>query len=619
MNLNSILIPVTTQAVSIAIRPPSSLPSVSSNFGAKLASSISNHKPQLSDAKTNAGNGTTVIAKSDANIESNSGASVTPRHDSALNDKLATSNLESGATFDKKPDSQLGAKSAAKFSEKLGVQAEQTSDAKSTIEIAPNAVITPAASNLLGAAMPISNPIFAATVVSGATLTSSIPAAVFDFADLANSAEELHGTSQQAVANLVSPSGQSSSLMPTSTWIMQSQFVQFAPAPTATILVPKTQTPDASSGSSASPSSAIAATSTVVLRSSSSDDFTPLISSTSVAPTGVDSTVKPTSADATIAALPSAKLGVDTASTGGSIVSRLPSNNVPPTSSNADSSSNALAPVATPIPGANSGANSETMNTAHVNAASVTAPTAAIGITDAATANVATTATTVDKKPLIAVQSNVGSPQDLSLHGAFVAIAPANDPSATLTASGPPAPAPTAATSSDPAAALPQTHQMLDSVLPDTPAPAGAPIAPGSAAELQMNAQVNAQMHLDIHTDAFGAVEIHTVVQQSQVGITVHANGDIARWFNSEVPGLESGLNKSHLNLTTVDFDNGRSGVHTASGFQQGQPRQNFSQRQETAHSAPPGEAAAPISTAVDMLPSELSNGQLITRVSIHA
>src|ERR1700686_178216 len=90
---------------------------------------------------------------------------------------------------------------------------------------------------------------------------------------------------------------------------------------------------------------------------------------------------------------------------------------------------------------------------------------------------------------------------------------------------------------------------------------------------------MSAQMHLAIRTEAFGAVEIHTVVQQSQVGLTVHADRDIARWFSSEVPGLESGLNKNHLNLTAVDFDSVGSGVQTATSFQQGQPQQHFSER----------------------------------------
>lgn len=139
-----------------------------------------------------------------------------------------------------------------------------------------------------------------------------------------------------------------------------------------------------------------------------------------------------------------------------------------------------------------------------------------------------------------------------------------------------------------------------------------------------MNAQMNAQMHVGIHTDVFGAVEIHTVVQQSQVGITVHADRDIARWFSSEVPGLESGLNKSHLNLTAVDFNNGRSGVQTATSFQHGQPRHSFSQTPGSPSvalpdAASPEQDSAPESTTIDILPSDLSVGPAQGHVSVHA
>jgi len=164
---------------------------------------------------------------------------------------------------------------------------------------------------------------------------------------------------------------------------------------------------------------------------------------------------------------------------------------------------------------------------------------------------------------------------------------------------------------------------MLDSA----PPAADAPITPGSAADLQMNAQmnaqVNAQMHVGIRTDAFGSVEVHTVVQQSQVGITVQSERDIARWFSSEIPSLESGLNQSHLNLTAVNFDNARSGVQTATSFQQGQSQQHFSETPGSPSAARPNalseEDTALESATVDILPADLSAGPALTRVSIHA
>jgi hypothetical protein len=150
------------------------------------------------------------------------------------------------------------------------------------------------------------------------------------------------------------------------------------------------------------------------------------------------------------------------------------------------------------------------------------------------------------------------------------------------------------------------------------------PVVPGSAADLQ----VNGQMHMGVRTDAFGAVEIHTVVQQSQVGITVHADRDISRWFSSEVPGLESGLNNSHLNLTGVNFDHGRSGVQTATGFSNGQPsngqpRQNSSQTSGAQSAglrgvASPEPAAATEPATVDIFPSDRSSGSEGNHFSFH-
>jgi hypothetical protein len=164
---------------------------------------------------------------------------------------------------------------------------------------------------------------------------------------------------------------------------------------------------------------------------------------------------------------------------------------------------------------------------------------------------------------------------------------------------------------------------MLDSAPPAPSTAPPPPLTPDSPADLQMNAQVNAQMHVGIRTDAFGSVEIHTVVQQSQIGITVQSDRDIARWFSSEVPSLESGLNHSHLNLTAVDFDSGRSGVQTATSFQQGQSQQHFSQPSGFSAPALPAtlseEDTASETTTVDILPAELSLGPALTHVSIHA
>ncbi len=165
------------------------------------------------------------------------------------------------------------------------------------------------------------------------------------------------------------------------------------------------------------------------------------------------------------------------------------------------------------------------------------------------------------------------------------------------------------------AAELPLAHQMLDSapVAPSNdPAVAGLHLPSDSAA---------LQMHLGVHTNAFGNIEIHTVVEQSQVGVAIHGDRDLARWFNSEVGGLETGLKGQHLNLTSVDFLSNRSGVQTSSSFQQGQPRQNSPQNAGTYAAAPSHDNDAPAAEPVNELDltAALPLQGMETRVSILA
>jgi hypothetical protein len=229
--------------------------------------------------------------------------------------------------------------------------------------------------------------------------------------------------------------------------------------------------------------------------------------------------------------------------------------------------------------------------------------------------------------------SSGGPPVTGSSQSVPVVAAPARETSMPGTASAPAASSSSSSSSSMPApqtssdASLPQAHQMLDSA-PAAPMVPATPVVPGSAADLQMNGQ----MHMGVRTDAFGTVEIHTVVQQSQIGITVHADRDISRWFSSEVPGLESGLNNSHLNLTGVNFDHGRSGVQTATGFSNGQPsngqhsngqtRQNSSQTPGSPsaglHGVASPEPAVATESTVDIFPSDRSSGSAGNHFSFH-
>lgn len=156
---------------------------------------------------------------------------------------------------------------------------------------------------------------------------------------------------------------------------------------------------------------------------------------------------------------------------------------------------------------------------------------------------------------------------------------------------------------------LPKTHQMLDS------APAGAPVSPPARIASEPSGQV--QMHVGVRTTAFGTVEIHTVVQQNQVGIAIHGERGLAHWFSSEVGSIESGLKDHRLNLTVVDFDNGRSGVQTATSFHQGQPHRHFSETTSSGATFVEDQAMAGELETVETLPPDLGIGLAGPRVSI--
>jgi hypothetical protein len=244
--------------------------------------------------------------------------------------------------------------------------------------------------------------------------------------------------------------------------------------------------------------------------------------------------------------------------------------------------------------------------------------TSKVGVAAQPASVTASPATEVEKKSALTLQPGATSSAPTQSvippwHVVAIPAATVGNPSAAF---APPAPSASSAPlqpGSDPAPSLPQTHQMLDSAPPAPLPPAVLATDPATAA------QMNAQMHVGLRTDALGAVEIHTVVQQSQIGITVHSDREISRWFTSEVPILESGLSHQHLNLVAVDFDSGRSGVQTASSFQHGQPRQHSSETHGSRSRALADRNSVPEPAIIDTFPADPFVGPRLTRVSIHA
>lgn len=103
-----------------------------------------------------------------------------------------------------------------------------------------------------------------------------------------------------------------------------------------------------------------------------------------------------------------------------------------------------------------------------------------------------------------------------------------------------------------------------------------------------------AEMHIGLRTAAFGGVEVHAVVRESQVGLTIGSErGDLHHLFANEVPGIVGRLQQHDLRLDSVKFF--EQGLNFDAGTASGsnpQPR-TFSQgRPALAEAEPAGEFA---------------------------
>ncbi len=77
------------------------------------------------------------------------------------------------------------------------------------------------------------------------------------------------------------------------------------------------------------------------------------------------------------------------------------------------------------------------------------------------------------------------------------------------------------------------------------------------------------EMHVGLHTPMFGSVEVHTVVRESQVGITIGSErGELPKFLAPEMPVLASRLQQHDLHLDSVRFLN--AGATFGGGFSSG-------------------------------------------------
>jgi hypothetical protein len=122
------------------------------------------------------------------------------------------------------------------------------------------------------------------------------------------------------------------------------------------------------------------------------------------------------------------------------------------------------------------------------------------------------------------------------------------------------------------------------------------------------------EMHIGLRTQAFGSVEVHTVVRDSQVGLTVGSErGDLRTFLATEVSGLQTTFRQHDLRFDNIRFLETAAG--TTAGFSGGadsQPRSSTQQHSSAAglfsiHGPPENPTEVDISTG------------LRTRLNVHA
>ena len=149
-------------------------------------------------------------------------------------------------------------------------------------------------------------------------------------------------------------------------------------------------------------------------------------------------------------------------------------------------------------------------------------------------------------------------------------------------------------------AELPTPHQALDATPPVTnPAIPAGRIGATPDGELQI--------HIAVRTTAFGAVDVHTSVQQNQVGVAINGDRGLIHWVGSEVQNIASGLKDNQLNLARIEFNNS-TGLQPGTGSHHDQP--------EHRDLRPPVIVAAPGEARLDPEPVEMPSAALLEPVA---
>jgi len=99
-----------------------------------------------------------------------------------------------------------------------------------------------------------------------------------------------------------------------------------------------------------------------------------------------------------------------------------------------------------------------------------------------------------------------------------------------------------------------------------------------------VNGALQSEMHIGLRTQAFGSVEVHTVVHENQLGLTVGSEkGNLRGFLSSEVPALQAAFRQQDLRFETIRFLNESANAGSAHSGGANQQSQCFRQGRATA------------------------------------
>ena len=122
------------------------------------------------------------------------------------------------------------------------------------------------------------------------------------------------------------------------------------------------------------------------------------------------------------------------------------------------------------------------------------------------------------------------------------------------------------------------------------------------------------EMHIGLHTQAFGSVEVHTTVRDSQVGLTVGSErGDLRSLLATEISGLQTTFRQQELHFDQIRYLPSSTGSGTGfSGGGNSQPHW-----QNRGHSPPT--AIFSFDTSQEISPALDLGSRVRARLSVHA